>query len=193
VPTKIEKDTVTGRDTTGHEWDGLKELNTPLPKWWAICVLRHRAVVGGVFRAVSVGARDQQAISTACWVIRSATPWTMRCRRWRRSAPAVHGSHQRRCQFADIRKDPELACGCGHCRTHCLRQQLASCHAAGGGGQPAIRHWRWRLIWGGLARCDPADDQPMAIRGSDEKARESQMPRFGTDGVLKPDENPAGR
>ena len=34
MPTKIEKDIVTGRDTTGHEWDGLKELNTPLPKWW---------------------------------------------------------------------------------------------------------------------------------------------------------------
>ncbi len=34
MPTKIEKDIVTGTDTTGHEWDGLKELNTPLPKWW---------------------------------------------------------------------------------------------------------------------------------------------------------------
>ena len=34
MPTKIEKDTVTGHETTGHEWDGLKELNTPLPKWW---------------------------------------------------------------------------------------------------------------------------------------------------------------
>ena len=22
------------RDTTGHEWDGIKELNTPLPRWW---------------------------------------------------------------------------------------------------------------------------------------------------------------
>ena len=21
-------------ETTGHEWDGIKELNTPLPKWW---------------------------------------------------------------------------------------------------------------------------------------------------------------
>ena len=34
MPTKIEKDSVSGQDTTGHEWDGLKELNTPLPKWW---------------------------------------------------------------------------------------------------------------------------------------------------------------
>ena len=34
VPTKIEKDDITGIVTTGHEWDGLKELNRPLPKWW---------------------------------------------------------------------------------------------------------------------------------------------------------------
>ena len=34
MPTKIEKDAVTGTMTTGHEWDGIRELNTPLPKWW---------------------------------------------------------------------------------------------------------------------------------------------------------------
>ena len=27
-------DAVTGTATTGHEWDGLRELNTPLPRWW---------------------------------------------------------------------------------------------------------------------------------------------------------------
>ena len=21
-------------DTTGHEWDGIKEYNNPLPRWW---------------------------------------------------------------------------------------------------------------------------------------------------------------
>ena len=25
-----------GVDTTGHEWDGIKELNNPLPRWWVI-------------------------------------------------------------------------------------------------------------------------------------------------------------
>ncbi|MFI5034062.1 MAG: cbb3-type cytochrome c oxidase N-terminal domain-containing protein, partial [Reyranellales bacterium] len=34
MPTKIEKDELSGQDTTGHEWDGIKELNTPLPTWW---------------------------------------------------------------------------------------------------------------------------------------------------------------
>ena len=27
-------DDVTGVETTGHEWDGIKELNNPLPRWW---------------------------------------------------------------------------------------------------------------------------------------------------------------
>jgi len=31
---QVETDEVTGTETTGHEWDGIKELNTPLPRWW---------------------------------------------------------------------------------------------------------------------------------------------------------------
>jgi len=29
-----ETDQHTGTETTGHEWDGIKELDTPLPRWW---------------------------------------------------------------------------------------------------------------------------------------------------------------
>jgi cytochrome c oxidase cbb3-type subunit 3 len=29
-----EVDQISGTETTGHEWDGIKELNTPLPRWW---------------------------------------------------------------------------------------------------------------------------------------------------------------
>ena len=32
--TRKEIDQATGTETTGHEWDGIKELNTPLPRWW---------------------------------------------------------------------------------------------------------------------------------------------------------------
>ncbi|MDX1732106.1 MAG: cbb3-type cytochrome c oxidase N-terminal domain-containing protein, partial [Aurantimonas coralicida] len=27
-------DDVSGIETTGHSWDGIKELNNPLPRWW---------------------------------------------------------------------------------------------------------------------------------------------------------------
>ena len=29
-------DHVSGRSTTGHEWDGIKELDNPMPRWWLI-------------------------------------------------------------------------------------------------------------------------------------------------------------
>src|SRR5450755_3512991 len=32
--TKREADTGSHAPTTGHEWDGIEELNTPLPRWW---------------------------------------------------------------------------------------------------------------------------------------------------------------
>ena len=31
-----EIDEPTGTETTGHAWDGIKELNNPLPRWWLI-------------------------------------------------------------------------------------------------------------------------------------------------------------
>ena len=29
-----EKDEISGTETTGHEWDGIRELDTPMPRWW---------------------------------------------------------------------------------------------------------------------------------------------------------------
>lgn len=29
-----EVDHISGTETTGHEWDGIRELNNPLPRWW---------------------------------------------------------------------------------------------------------------------------------------------------------------
>ena len=31
-----EKDELSGVETTGHDWDGLKELNNPAPRWWRL-------------------------------------------------------------------------------------------------------------------------------------------------------------
>src|ERR1700722_13884156 len=33
-PAKTPANPVAKVGTTGHEWDGIQELNTPLPRWW---------------------------------------------------------------------------------------------------------------------------------------------------------------
>src|ERR1700751_3312821 len=33
-PAKSPADPAAKVGTTGHEWDGIHELNTPLPRWW---------------------------------------------------------------------------------------------------------------------------------------------------------------
>ena len=41
APKEIDK--LSGVETTGHEWDGIKELNNPAPRWWLwvfyLCIL----------------------------------------------------------------------------------------------------------------------------------------------------------
>ncbi|MEM9707344.1 MAG: cytochrome-c oxidase, cbb3-type subunit III [Pseudomonadota bacterium] len=34
TPDDRAHDPITGTETTGHDWDGITELNTPLPRWW---------------------------------------------------------------------------------------------------------------------------------------------------------------
>lgn len=86
--------------------------------------------------------------------------------------------------LADIHKDPELfnfamAGGRSAFQTNCMQ-----CHGAGGGGStgfPNLVDDDW--IWGGSI------DQIYAtiehgIRNTDDKSRQSMMPRFGIDGLL---------
>lgn len=39
----IQKDKISGVEDTGHEWDGIRELNNPLPRWWLyvlyVCII----------------------------------------------------------------------------------------------------------------------------------------------------------
>ena len=43
-------DEPTGTETVGHEWDGIEELDTPMPRWWLICL--YLTIVWGVVYVV---------------------------------------------------------------------------------------------------------------------------------------------
>jgi cytochrome c oxidase cbb3-type subunit 3 len=186
VPTKIEKDIVTGQDTTGHEWDGLKELNTPLPKWWlyvlyatiawaAVWFVLYPSVPGitGYFHGV-LGYSQRSAVNADVRAVAEQRAGTM--------------DRIKALSFAEIRKDPQLMAAAQTAGRIAFANNCQPCHAAGGGGQPgypALAAGAW--IWGGTLE-EIQQTIAYGIRSGDAKARESQMPRFGADGILKPDE-----
>ena len=154
MPTKIEKDALSGHDTTGHEWDGVKELNTPLPTWWVYtfyativfavvyCVLypswpwlngHTNGFLGYSSRAELTQSLDDQAQRAARSSTASAPP------RWPTSA-----------RIPSCSTSP-LAGGRSAFQTNCMQ-----CHGAGGAGSTRLsQSRRRRLDVGRQHRPDP--------------------------------------
>ena len=47
-------DEVSGVSTTGHDWDGIKELDTPMPRWWLWTL--YATIVWGVIYTILMPA-----------------------------------------------------------------------------------------------------------------------------------------
>lgn len=186
MPTKIEKDSVTGHNTTGHEWDGLKELNQPLPKWWlyifyatvvwsAVYFVLYPSVPGitGYFHGV-LGYSQRHAVDQDVAEVQAQRAAAM--------------DKIKVLSFAEIRKDPELLAVAETAGRITFANDCQPCHGAGGGGNPnypALAAGSW--LWGGSLE---AIQQTVThgIRSDDPQTRQSQMIKFGVDGVLKPEQ-----
>jgi cytochrome c oxidase cbb3-type subunit III len=186
VPTKIEKDSITGHITTGHEWDGLKELNRPLPKWWlyllyatlvwgVVWVVLYPSVPGihGYFHGL-LGYSQRDTVEADVAAVAGQRAGAM--------------DRIKVLSFDEIRKDPQLLAIAQTAGRITFANNCQPCHGAGGGGNPgypALAAGNW--LWGGTL---PEIQQTIThgIRSPDPDARQSQMPRFGADGVLKPGE-----
>ena len=186
MPTKIEKDSVTGTDTTGHVWDGVRELNTPLPKWWLYtfiaCIvfavgqmLLYPSLPYGVgyFHGL-LGYSQRKSVDKAVAEVTALRG---------QSLQAIQ-----KASFAEIQADPKLLATAMTAGRIAFAENCQPCHGAGGGGRlgyPALAAGAW--IWGGKL---PEIQQTLihGIRSGDPDARDSQMPKFGVDGLLKPEQ-----
>lgn len=188
---KIEKDTLSGTDTTGHEWDGIRELNTPLPSWWllvfAICVVW---AIGYMVVYPSVpylwsGGKDYFR-GLAGYSDRTAVDQEVAGGR------RIHAAAMARIadlSFDEITQSAELkAVALASGRSNFVRNcQL--CHGPGGSGRPAfpaLASDRW--LWGGTLE-EIQTTITHGIRSADnQETRESAMPRFGLDQMLTPEQ-----
>ena len=179
-------DDTTRTATTGHEWDGIKELNTPLPRWWLWTF--YASIV------FSIG----YTIAYPAWpVIGSATSGLLGYtgRGELQGELAVAQQAQRKftdkiaaLPVAQIAADPELSKFASAAGKSLFKVNCAQCHgsgAAGAPGYPNLNDDDW--VWGGTI------DQVYAtiahgVRAADEATHFNMMPNFGTDGVLTPDQ-----
>jgi len=184
MPTKIEKDSVSGQNTTGHEWDGIKELNTPLPTWWVYTLYATILWAVGLFilypsfpgingyfsGLLGYSARDElsQTIQEAA----------------NRRAPFL--DRIRAASLEQIRHDPDLLGYAVAGGRVAFAENCAGCHQSGGAGTkgyPSLADDEW--LWGGTL-ADIRQTLQAGIRSAHPETRMSQMPRFGLDGILEP-------
>lgn len=183
----IEKDDVSGTATTGHSWDGIKELNTPLPRWWLY-----------TFYGCVIWALGYTVLYPAWPLPGGATPgilgWSSRGQLTQQMDAAAAAQKDTVDKIAamsvdDIMKDPKLlayaqAGGAAAFKVNCVQ-----CHgagAAGGAGYPNLNDDDW--LWGGTPDAIYTTLKHGIRYTDDPETRDSQMPAFGIDGILTPEQ-----
>ena len=179
-------DQVSGKTTTGHAWDGIKELNTPLPRWWVY-----------TFYATILW-------SIGYWVVYPAWPlvtgYTTGLFQYSTRATVademanlakIRGDKMvalNTVSLADIEKDPALLALARASGKAAFGDNCAPCHGSGGAGAkgyPNLNDDDW--IWGGTLEQIMQTIQ-FGARSGHAKTHEGNMLAFGKDGVLKKNE-----
>ena len=189
MPSKSEKDLYTGQATTGHEWDGIEELNTPLPRWWLwllyatiawaiVYFILYPAIPGwsGYTKGVlgySSRVEIEEKIAAA------------------RAAQGKFRDGIRDSSLSEIRTDDRLLRFALAGGKAAFADNCAPCHGVGGtgnpGGYPSLADDDW--LWGG--KLDEIHQTiRYGVRTEEDDARVSEMPAFGgeEDAPLTPDQ-----
>lgn len=182
MPTKIEKDELTGQMTTGHEWDGVKELNTPLPKWWLYILyatIAWSAVWVVLYPAIPVWGWT----GLTGWTARGAVVEELAAERARQE-PVF--ARLREMTPEQIAADPQLRAFAIAGGRSAFAISCAGCHGAGGqgavGGFPSLADDDW-IFGGSLATIRHVIRHGVRAGESDEQLG-IQMPAFVPQGVF---------
>lgn len=180
----VERDSHTGYLTTGHEWNGIKELNSPVPRvvWLFIFVTHLFAVVYWIlmpswpllttFTKGLLRHDDRQEVQEA--VVEAAQDravWTT-------------GIASR--SYDAVLQDAALMTRVRETGRTLFGDNCAACHGREARGRqrfPDLTTDQW--LWGGSAEA-VAETIRVGINSPHPQSRMSQMLAFGRDGMLQP-------
>lgn len=176
-----ERDPYSGWMTTGHEWNGIKELNTPVPRavWFFLglaalfslgyWILMPAWPLGRDYTRGLLGLDQREIVAKSIAEAAADRPWL--------------GEIANK-DFPAILADPRLMADIRQTGRRLFGDNCAACHgqtAHGGPGFPNLTAGSW--LWGG----DPADIAEtirVGINSANPDSRTSQMMAFGRDEIL---------
>jgi cytochrome c oxidase cbb3-type subunit 3 len=177
-----ERDEHSGVETTGHVWDGIRELDNPLPRWW-LWIFYGCIVVAIVYwvlmpawpglNGYTPGILKQSDRAAVAQDLQA-----LQAQRGRGEAMLATASLQQ------IEADPALQAHALSVGQSVFGDNCATCHGAGGGGNrgyPNLRDDVW--LWGGSLE-EIEHTLRVGVRSAHPETRTSQMPAFGRENML---------
>ncbi len=175
-----DKQPTEGVGTTGHEWDGIREWDNPMPRWWLWTF--YATIVWGLLYTVAypawpmihgatsgfLGYSTRGAVAADIAAVEAARSGTIE------RLAAV--------DLAQLPGDPQLHAFAVDAGAAVFRADCSQCHGAGAagvqaGGFPSLLDDDW--LWGGTIE-DIALTVTHGVRNeASPEARWSQMPAFG--------------
>jgi cytochrome c oxidase cbb3-type subunit 3 len=171
-------DEPTGTPTVGHEWDGIEELDTPMPRWWLWTL--YLTIIWGVAYVILYPAWpliEKGTHGVLGWTSRGQLAEEMASEA-ERKAPILAALAQvpiERLPEDSVRMRAAIAGGAAAFKVNCVQ-----CHgsgAAGFSGYPNLNDDDW--LWGGDLRAIEYTITHGIRDTAGEDTRFSQMPAFG--------------
>jgi cytochrome c oxidase cbb3-type subunit 3 len=170
--------------TTGHEWDGIEERDTPLPRWWLWSF--YATIVfslGYVIAYPAIPFLNSASEGVLGWTSRGALEQEQAA--VKKSRAGIE--HQlASLDVEQIAANPALMRTAVEGGRAAYKVNCVQCHgsgAAGSKGYPNLNDNEW--LWGGDLKAIRATLEHGIRQPGDEATRTSQMPAFGRDGILQ--------
>jgi cytochrome c oxidase cbb3-type subunit 3 len=173
--------------TTGHEWDGIQEWDNPMPRWWVWVF--YATIAWGVGYSVAYPAWPLLTAATPGLVgFSTRADVAAEIERF----DAANADIKAQLVAADlgaIAANPDLAAYAERAGAAVFRTNCAQCHGSGaagveGKGYPNLLDDDW--LWGGDMDSIHATVTNGIRNTTNPDARYSEMPKFGADGLLEP-------
>ena len=172
-------DEPTGTETVGHEWDGIEELNTPLPRWWLwTFYLTIIFAIGYVIAYPAWPMIDRATVGMLNWSSRGELAKDMS------AADQARATVREQLARIPIERLPEesglmqqaVAGGAAAFRVNCVQ-----CHGSGAAGSqelgyPNLNDDDW--LWGGDLKAIEYTLVHGIRQAGDDETRMSVMPPF---------------